>query len=318
MAIRLVLFATLALLTTLVFALPFSGATAAPLVQIATPPPPSDVDGDGIPDIVDNCPTVSNAAQTNTDGDTEGDACDDDDDNDGIDDNVDTAPLVVSSLFDDTGIGGTTTGSISGAATVIDAANPLGVEISAMGAASGSACDGDSTFTLTAGDSLTVTCGSVTLSVLVGPIEATLLGDDGTVATVSLDDGFEITFEPETLEITASPDNPDDVTITVDGSEVVVEPGEESFVTPEAAMDGLILDVEALSLAKGIENSLISKLNAAKSSLERGNEKSATNQLTAFIKQLEAQKGKQIEDVVAADELIATATEIKDSIAGTP
>jgi hypothetical protein len=45
-----------------------------------------DQDGDGIPDISDNCPVTSNAAQLNTDGDPQGDACDTDDDNDGMPD----------------------------------------------------------------------------------------------------------------------------------------------------------------------------------------------------------------------------------------
>ncbi len=35
-----------------------------------------DSDNDGIPDSEDNCPTVPNADQTDTDGDSEGDACD--------------------------------------------------------------------------------------------------------------------------------------------------------------------------------------------------------------------------------------------------
>jgi len=318
-AIRVVLFVSLALLTTLVFALPFSGAIAGPLVQLVTPPPPPDQDGDGIADIVDNCPAVANPTQTDTDGDSEGDACDDDDDNDGIEDGIDTEPLVVSSLFDDTPLGGTTSGSISGAAIVADAADPLdGVEIAATGDATGSACGGASTFSLTAGDLLVLTCSSVTLRVLVGPVDATLVGDDGTVATVSLDDGFELTFDPETLEITAPSDNPGDITITVNGSTVVVAPGGGSFLTPDAAVDSLISDVEVLGLANGVEISLISKLNAAKKSLERGKDKAAAKQLTAFINEVEAQKGKKIVDLLAADDLISAATAIIDSIAGPP
>jgi Thrombospondin type 3 repeat len=43
-----------------------------------------DVDGDGLPDVVDNCPDVANPDQQDTDGDEDGDACDADDDNDGV------------------------------------------------------------------------------------------------------------------------------------------------------------------------------------------------------------------------------------------
>ena len=46
----------------------------------------TDTDSDGIPDHSDNCPTVSNPSQTDTDQDTEGDACDLDDDGDGLSD----------------------------------------------------------------------------------------------------------------------------------------------------------------------------------------------------------------------------------------
>ena len=45
-----------------------------------------DSDSDSIGDNADNCPSLSNADQLNTDGDTEGDACDSDDDNDGFSD----------------------------------------------------------------------------------------------------------------------------------------------------------------------------------------------------------------------------------------
>lgn len=48
-----------------------------------------DADGDGITNAADNCPTVANASQLDTDGDGAGNACDDDDDNDGIVDMID-------------------------------------------------------------------------------------------------------------------------------------------------------------------------------------------------------------------------------------
>lgn len=50
-----------------------------------------DSDMDGIFDAFDNCPTVSNPDQTDTDGDGLGNACDPDDDNDGIPDTVEEA-----------------------------------------------------------------------------------------------------------------------------------------------------------------------------------------------------------------------------------
>ena len=54
---------------------------------------PADIDGDGIPDSADNCPTISNANQADFDGDGMGDVCDSDDDNDGIADGADCDPL---------------------------------------------------------------------------------------------------------------------------------------------------------------------------------------------------------------------------------
>ena len=62
-------------------------------------------------------------------------------------------------------------------------------------------------------------------------MEATPIGDDGIVATVSLDAGFELTFDPETLEISTPSDNPGDITILVDGSPVVLTPGGRGSLT---------------------------------------------------------------------------------------
>ncbi len=47
-----------------------------------------DGDGDGIPDAADNCPAIANQDQANTDGDSQGNACDEDDDNDGLSDDA--------------------------------------------------------------------------------------------------------------------------------------------------------------------------------------------------------------------------------------
>jgi hypothetical protein len=49
---------------------------------------------DAVGDVCDNCPAVKNKDQINTDGDTEGDACDKDDDNDQCEDVDDDKPTV--------------------------------------------------------------------------------------------------------------------------------------------------------------------------------------------------------------------------------
>ena len=54
-----------------------------------------DRDGDGVPDLLDNCPDDKNADQLDSDGDKIGDECDafpNDFDNDGVDDDVDNCP----------------------------------------------------------------------------------------------------------------------------------------------------------------------------------------------------------------------------------
>lgn len=53
----------------------------------------ADGDGDGVPDVDDNCPDVPNADQENRDGDLNGDLCDADDDNDGLPDTRDNCPF---------------------------------------------------------------------------------------------------------------------------------------------------------------------------------------------------------------------------------
>jgi hypothetical protein len=63
---------------------------------INTDPPPGscDIDDDGVPDDLDNCPEVSNPEQDDADGDGIGDACNDDQDGDGDEwaDHLDNCP----------------------------------------------------------------------------------------------------------------------------------------------------------------------------------------------------------------------------------
>jgi hypothetical protein len=63
--------------------------------SVLTVPAVVDSDGDGVPDITDNCPADINPEQDNNDNDAFGDVCDPDDDNDGIIDTEDNCPINV-------------------------------------------------------------------------------------------------------------------------------------------------------------------------------------------------------------------------------
>jgi large repetitive protein len=61
-----------------------TSAAAAPVAFTIGSVQQPDQDGDGVSDIDDNCPTVSNPDRADLDGDGKGDACDEDDDGDGF------------------------------------------------------------------------------------------------------------------------------------------------------------------------------------------------------------------------------------------
>ncbi len=62
----------------------------------------TDDDADGLTDVVDNCPLISNPDQMDIDGDRQGNACDDDDDGDGVLDGSDNCRLIANTDQTDT------------------------------------------------------------------------------------------------------------------------------------------------------------------------------------------------------------------------
>ncbi|MFP6640178.1 MAG: thrombospondin type 3 repeat-containing protein, partial [Myxococcota bacterium] len=67
--------------------------------------PTLDSDGDGVQDVTDNCPGISNSSQQDRDGDLMGDLCDGDRDGDGVDNAFDAFPDDVTEWLDGDGDG---------------------------------------------------------------------------------------------------------------------------------------------------------------------------------------------------------------------
>lgn len=112
--------------------------------------PIQDNDNDGINDSVDNCPLVTNAEQTDTDGDELGDLCDTDDDNDSILDGDDNCPYVanISQLNTDEDSFGNVCDTDDDGDTIIDVADNCPVvwnfnQLNMDGDSFGDTCDTD-------------------------------------------------------------------------------------------------------------------------------------------------------------------------------
>jgi Tol biopolymer transport system component len=199
------------------------------LHPFGAPPPPSDTDGDGVNDPVDNCPSVVNADQANADGDGLGDACDPDRDGDGVDDVVDSDAGAGSGPpgISDTSTAVPTTATVfSGSVTVVDAADPSkGVQVTAGpdGAVLSPVCGSPFEMEIPAGGSVTITCHSIEVeNVSGGPVEVTVSGravvsfPNGTSGTVGTAPGGGAVITGVSGE---------GVTMTVGGVEVPVDAG---------------------------------------------------------------------------------------------
>jgi hypothetical protein len=162
-------------------------------------------------------------------------------DADGIKDSVDTAPLVYSNDFAD----GSTTGTIIDRAdqllVIADAPAPHGVwiEASASGGptpAQVSVC-GDADIWFDAGDGAFVTCGSVEITVAQGTVEIVFTATNGTQVVTSLNQGNGIAFEAQTCTITAPATNVDNVVVIVNGSQIILAPGESQTLVQVVDLD---------------------------------------------------------------------------------
>jgi len=85
--------------------------------------------------------------------------------------------------------------------------------------------------------------------------------------------------------------------------------------TPAGALQDLITKVDGLGLPKGIEKSLLAKLDVAEKKITQEQYSPARNTLNAFIKEVNAQRGKAI-TVTQANELSVMAQRIITSIPG--
>jgi hypothetical protein len=104
------------------------------------------------------------------------------------------------------------------------------------------------------------------------------------------------------------------ITDSIDGQmDSVVFLDNFRFGEPIATISGLAEVITSLELPDGIETELTSVLNAAINQLEKGNDKTALNQLNAFINKVEAQRGKKITDE-QADILIGLAQSLIEGI----
>ena len=156
-------------------------------------------------------------------------------DGDGIFDGVDTLPNTVSDDFSDIALGGTSLGTITTRGnqtlTITEEPNPDGVRITAdisggLLPAVVSACGGISIITLSPGDNIIVTCGSVTINVINGPVDIIFMGSGGTQATTSLTTGNSLTFDQDTFSFSVPSTNVDPVVVIVEGEQIILSPGQ--------------------------------------------------------------------------------------------
>jgi hypothetical protein len=151
-------------------------------------------------------------------------------------------------------------------------------------------------------------------------------GDEVVLAAIGLPSGAS--FDPGTgvFEWTPLLGDAGSYQVTFNATDSVDSASETITITvtevePTELLENLINRVREYGASKvidnkGIVNSLIAKLESAQSKLESGNTKAASNILQAFINHVEAQEGKHITSLDAAQSLIDEAQVILAQLQG--
>ena len=181
-------------------------------------------------------------------------------DADGIFNDVDILPSIFSNDFSDIGIGGTSHGVIvtrgDQILTISDDLNPDGARILAdisggLLPASVDTCGGISVIVFTPNDQVVITCSSVTIDVINGPVEVTFFSSEGTEGTTSISSGNSITFDQDKFSFTAPATNSQTIIVDVEGTPLTINPGDANTSPPE--VDTIIASQDPVQLGTLVE-----------------------------------------------------------------
>jgi len=165
----------------------------------------------------------------------------DDDDGDGIVRLVDTLPTVFSDDFDDVPIGGETEGVLKSRGDqdilILEETNPDGIFFDVDGGGGVTpglivACDEAGELEVDSGDSGTITCGSITVSIISGSVDVQF-NTGGFPATTTMVTTNSLMFDDDTLIITNN-SMTDDAVFQIGNITITLAPGESINITPFA------------------------------------------------------------------------------------
>ncbi|UCE62606.1 MAG: hypothetical protein JSU59_06870 [Nitrospirota bacterium] len=141
------------------------------------------------------------------------------------------------------------------------------------------------------GDEALVKCEFLSTDVVDGPIQVALAD-----AELTVPDETSVTATPVEggdFEIENSADSNGSLVASVDGVDLVISPGEAAETNAKGALGLLRGDVIGLDLQKGIQNSLVKKVDSALKKLAKNKIKTTMNKVNAFIHQVQALSGKK-------------------------